>query len=153
MFRDKLVNDGKPLVSLRMELVGNAVIAILCAIGAALIGEQTDTKIAARAGLALCYVSALLAAYKIILAPRYRSRLNRILDISEKTEKERDLRKFDIYSEEQKKEVESISDHKLEKVYQELQYFYSFNERARANLIVSLILIGIGSVLQIYGAT
>ncbi|UDM06386.1 hypothetical protein LG409_13490 [Halomonas sp. NyZ770] len=147
------MNDDKPLVSLRMELVGNAVIAILCAVGAALIGEQTDTKIAARAGLALCYVSALLATYKIILAPRYRGRLNRVLDAIEMTEKERDLRRFDIYSEEQKKEVESSFSQKLEKEYQEFQYFYSFDERARANLIVSLILIAIGSVLQIYGAT
>jgi len=147
------MNEDKPLSSLPMELVGNASLAILCAVGAAFFGEYTDTKIASRAGLALCYMSAILAAYKIVLAPRYKARLSKVIDTGEKSAHELELKKLDVYSEEQSKKIESEYNKDLEPIYQEIQYFYSFDARAKANLILSLVFIGLGSVLQIYGAT
>jgi len=143
----------KPIPSLPMILIGNTTIAILSAIGAACIGDNDPLKMASRAGLALCYVAALLAVYSVILKPRYNRRFNEIAELDQKNKNDRELKKYDEYTEQVQEKNNDVYEKRNEPIETELDRIIEFNKHSVAHIYLSIFLIGVGTMLQIYGAT
>jgi len=146
--------SNKAIGSLPSVIIGNGLISIGGATTAALIfGDIEKNNMLNIAGLVLCNMAAIVGVYKVILKRRYDTRLNDISDEDDKIHKERNLKKFDEFTDEEKNSNEATYLNKKKPIDKELDRIIAIDDYAKANIFLSLLLMGVGTALQVVGST
>jgi len=142
--------NNKPIGSLPSVVIYNGLISVLGAVVAAfMFGDTEKSNMLSIAGLVLCNMAAIVGVYKVILKRRYEVRFDDISNEDDKIHKERKLKKFDEFSDEEKNNNDVIYENKKKPIDKELDRIIAIDEYAIANIYLSLILIGVGTALQV----
>ncbi|KAA8600031.1 hypothetical protein [Vibrio cyclitrophicus] len=141
------------LPSLKKQLMYNCVIAFFGAYAVTLIGSDDIYKQASRAGVALCYTATILAIYRVLFTDKLRDEARRIIASIRNIENESDHLKHNIYTQEEADKVEQDKGAKQSEQLTRLADVSDIGSREKAHILLSIALAGIGSVLQLFGAT
>lgn len=105
-----------------------------------------------QAGTFMNIMAALFLSYKFILKDRYYSRESELYKKDEDLTKQFELAKHDIHTKDDLNEWAEKINLQRENIYDEMQNIYDLNKLDSAHIIMGLILIVLGSTLQMVGA-
>ncbi len=144
---------NRELPSLKWQLTGNITISFIACFAMIFFGEYDLAKIFTRMGVILCFLATIFAAYRLIFKNTLKEKESELFHLDELATISREAASHNSYTEETYSKIQAEYDRDQNAIYNELSNVINIGEREKAHLKLSIVLLAIGTVFQIVGAT